>query len=61
MLWLFPTDDDLYILDCDAANDYIGHVLNQKQSNIEKVIVYGSQTFGKSKETIVLLTKNYLP
>ena len=44
----FPTDDDLYILDCDAANDSIGCVLSQKQSN-EKVIAYGSQTLGKSE------------
>ena len=38
----FPTDDDLYILDCDAADDSIGCVLSQKQSNEEKVISYGS-------------------
>ena len=38
----FPTDDDLYILDCDAADDSIGCVLSQKQSNEEKVIAYGS-------------------
>ena len=38
----FPTDDSLYILDCNAANDSIGCVLSQKQSNIEKVIAYGS-------------------
>ena len=43
----FPTDDDLYILDCDAADDSIGCVLSQKQSNEEKVIAYGSQTLGK--------------
>ena len=29
----FPTDDDLYILDCDAADDSIGCVLSQKQSH----------------------------
>ena len=45
----FPTDDDLYILDFDAANDSIGCVLSQKQSNVEKVIVYGSQTLDKSE------------
>ena len=38
----FPTDDDLYILDCDVADDSIGCVLSQKQSNVEKVIAYGS-------------------
>ena len=45
----FPTDDDLYIIDCDAADDSIGCVLSQKQSNVEKVIAYGSQTLGKSE------------
>ena len=45
----FPTDDDLYILDCDAANDSIGCVLSQKESNVEQVIAYGSQTVGKSQ------------
>ena len=45
----FPTDDDLYILDCDAANDSIAFVLSQKQSNVEKVVAYGSQTLGKSE------------
>ena len=45
----FPTDDDLYILDCDVANYSIGCVLGQKQSNVEKVIAYGSQTLGKSE------------
>ena len=45
----FPTDHDLYILDCDAADDSIGCVLSQKQSNEEKVIAYGSQTLGKSE------------
>ena len=43
----FPTDPDLYILDCDAADDSIGCVLSKKQSNEEKVIAYGSQTLGK--------------
>ena len=43
----FPTDDDHHILDCDAANDSVGCVLRQKQSNVEKVIAYGSQTLGK--------------
>ena len=43
----FPTDDDLYILDCDAADDSIACVLRQKQSNEEKVIAYGSQTLSK--------------
>ena len=46
---VFPTDDDLYILDCDAANDSIGCVLSQKQSNAEKVIAHGSQTLGTSE------------
>ena len=46
----FPTDDDLYILDCDAANDSICCVLSQKQSNVEKVIAYGGQTLGKSEK-----------
>ena len=45
----FPTDDDLYILDSDVADDSIGCVLSQKQSNVEKVIAYGSQTLGKSE------------
>ena len=45
----FPTDHDLYILDCDAADDSIGCVLSQKQSNEEKVIAYGSRTLGKSE------------
>ena len=45
----FPTDHDLYILDCDAADDSIGCVLRQKQSNEEKVIAYGSWTLGKSE------------
>ena len=45
----FPTDDDLYILDCDAADDSVGSVLSQKQSNVEKVTAYGSQTLGKSE------------
>ena len=45
----FPTDDDLYILDCDAADDSIGCVLSQKQCNEEKVIAYDSQTLGKSE------------
>ena len=45
----FPTDDDLYILDCDAAGDSIGCVLSQKQSNVEKIIAYGSQTLSKSE------------
>ena len=45
----FPTDDDLYILDCDAADDSISCVLSQKQSNVEKVIAYGSQTLDKSE------------
>ena len=44
-----PTDYDLYILDCDAANSSIGCVLSQKQSNVEKVIAYGSQTLGMSE------------
>ena len=43
----FPTDDDLYIMDCDAADDSIGCVLSQKQSNEEQVIAYDSQTLGK--------------
>ena len=45
----FPTDDNLYIFYCDAADDSIGCVLSQKQSNVEKVIAYGSQTLGKSE------------
>ena len=45
----FPTDHDLYILDCDAADDSIVCVLGQKQSNEEKVIAYGSWTLGKSE------------
>ena len=44
----FPTDDDLYILGCDAADYSIDCVLSQKQSNVEKVIAYGSQTLGTS-------------
>ena len=45
----FPNDDDLYILDYDAADDSIGCVLRQKQSNVEKIMAYGSQTLGKSE------------
>ena len=45
----FPTDDDPYILDCDAADDSIDCVLSQKQSNVEKVMACRSQTFGKSE------------
>ena len=45
----FPTDHDLYIWDCDAAEDSIVCVLSQKPSNEEKVIAYGSQTLGKSE------------
>ena len=45
----FPTDDDLYILDCDTAHDSIGCVLSQKQSDVEKVIAIGSLTLGKSE------------
>ena len=45
----FPTGDDLYILDCDTDNASIGCVLSQTQSNVEKVIAYGSQTLGKSE------------
>ena len=45
----FPTDDDLYMLDCDVADDLIGCVLSQKQSKVEKVIAYGSHTLGKSE------------
>ena len=45
----FPTVDDLYILDCDVADDSIDCVLSQKQSNVEKVIAHGSQTLGKSE------------
>ena len=41
-IMLFPTDSDLYILDCDAPDDFTGCVLSQKQSNVEKVIAYGS-------------------
>ena len=41
----FPADDDLCIP--DVADDSIGCV--QKQSNVEKVIAYGSQTLGKSE------------
>ena len=44
-----PTDDDLYTLGCDAADNSIGCVLSQKQSNIVKVIAYASQTLGKSE------------
>ena len=40
-IMVFPTDDGLYILDCDAANDSIGCLLSQKQSNVEKVTAYG--------------------
>ena len=45
----FPTDDDLYILDCGAAYDSIGCVLSQKQSNVEKASAYDSQTLVKSE------------
>ena len=47
MAW--PTDDGLYILDCDAADYSICHVLNQKQSNVDKVNAYGSQALYKSE------------
>ena len=38
----FPTDDDLYILDCYAADYSIVCLLSQKQSNGQKVIAYGT-------------------
>ena len=55
-----PTDDDLYILDCDAADDSIGCVLSQKQSNVEKVIAYGSQTLGKSEKNYCVTDQELL-
>ena len=45
----FSTDDELYILGCDAADYSVGCVISQKQSNVQKVIAYGSKTLGKSE------------
>ena len=62
----FPTDDDLYIMDCDVADDSMGCVLSQKQSNVEKLIAYGSQTLGKSERNYcatdreLLVVKNFM-
>ena len=51
----FPTDDDLYILHCDAANYSLGCVLSQKQSNVERVIAYGSQTLGEPERNYCVI------
>ena len=56
----FPTDDDLYILDCDAADDSVGCVLSHKQSNEEKVIAYGNQTLGKSERNYCVTDQELL-
>ena len=56
----FPTNDGFYILDCDVADNSIGCLLSQKESNIEKVIAYGSQTLASLRETIAPMTENYL-
>ena len=45
----FPTDDGLFILVTDASDETIGAVLSQVQLGREKVIAFGSRSFGKSE------------
>jgi len=39
-----PNDEDLFILDTDAAENSIGAVLSQKQEGVEKVVAYAGRT-----------------
>ena len=59
---VLPTDDGLYILDCDAADDSIGCVLGQKWSNVREGNCIWQPNIKQvfCRETIVPLTEKYL-
>ena len=60
----FPTDYGAFILDTNASDETIGAVLTLIQTGIERVVAYGSQTWGSLSRTIVqlieLLTVKYI-
>ena len=55
-----PTDDEVYVLDTDASDHSIGAVLSQVQAGEERVIAYGSRTYGNAEVNYCTTRKKLL-
>ena len=55
-----PTDKEMYVLDTDVSNHSIGAVLSQIQPGEERVIAYGSRTYGKAEINYCMTRKELL-
>jgi hypothetical protein len=56
----FPTENDPFILDCDASNIGQGAVLSQVQDGREKVICYFSKCFSKPERQYCVTRRELL-
>ncbi|CAC5413343.1 unnamed protein product [Mytilus coruscus] len=57
---VYPTREDLFILDTDASNVGMGAVLSQLQDGVEKVICYFSKTFSRSERKYCVTRRELL-
>ena len=55
-----PNDEDMFILDTDAADSSIGAVLSQKQEGMEKVIAYAGRTLSANERNYCITRKELL-
>lgn len=55
-----PSDEGLYILDCDASDKAIGAVLSQIQDGEERPICYASQLYDKHQQNYNVTRKELL-
>jgi len=52
-----PNDDDLFLLDSDAAEPSIGAVLSQKQNGVERVVAYAGRALTENETNYCVTRK----
>ena len=55
-----PSEEGMYILDCDASDKAIGAVLSQVQNGVERPICYGSQLYDRHQQNYNVTRKELL-
>jgi len=55
-----PSEEGMYVLDCDASDKAIGAVLSQIQNGVKRPICYGSQLYDRHQQNYNVTRKELL-